>query len=252
MFARELAQHLLRTFPQRLLEHRARVQGGHAAGQRLTAGAHEDAPRSRPAGRLHGERHGFGAEVQLLQPVVGALRERDARHETARIGDPLRVGIRRRPDLAAGEQAVQMQPQGIALVGAHAAWKRRVPVGDEIGAQRGAIEVPAAEQHQVGLQRVVDRLDMVAFAGAQPPFEPGGDAGQEGVSQRTLVGIVRCGVQHLAAVQSRDPGCSRKLPVRAAGLAERAQRVQRREQRGEVGRGCCFSARHVALERRQA
>ena len=163
----ELAQHLQRALRQHLQEHGARIQRRNASAQRLAAGAHEDPPRRRARGRLGAEWHRAGAQVGLLEALVGALRRRDAGHQAACAGDQLRVGVGGGTDFAAGQQAVEVAPQRFALFGADTARQRRLPIDDQVGAQRRAIEVPAAEQHQVGLERVVDQLDMLTFADAQ-------------------------------------------------------------------------------------
>ncbi len=147
-----------------------------------------------------------------------------------------------------------MAAQGVALRAGHARRQRGVPVGKQIGTQRGAVEVPAAEQHQVGLERVVDQLDMLALPCPQALLQARGDARQQGLAQRALVAVAGRGEQHLAAVQAdrartalQGIGRWRVGPLRPEGR----EGVEWRQQGRQVGGGRARGAHHRAFEHRQ-
>src|SRR5207247_2501872 len=94
--ARELAQHFMRAVLQRLKRDRARVQRRHAARMRSSAGDRKDAPRRRSTGGLDAERRRIGRDIDLLQALIDALRERHARHQPARNRASRRAAMRGR------------------------------------------------------------------------------------------------------------------------------------------------------------
>ena len=135
LLAGELAQHGLRALRQRLLVDGARVQRRYALRQGLAAGAREYAPCRAAAGGLDAELGRVATEVDLLEPAVSALCERHAVDTAARVCDQLRIRLRRRTDLAALEQLIEMAAQRAPLRRAGGPRQGRIPIADERGAQ---------------------------------------------------------------------------------------------------------------------
>ncbi len=205
-------------------------------GQRGAAGAHQHA-----AGI---ERDARRVAVLLAQPRGGALGQRHALHAGACGGDEPGVGMRRRADLAAGQQLIEMAQQRGALGRTHALGQRQLPIVGEVGAQRGGVEVLAGEQHQVGAQRFVGARGRLAGVLAQPRFEAGGDARQEGVFEQALVAVVGRGGEHAPAAQQV---CGEVVAVIRRIEATAGQCVERRQQRDEVGVALRLCQRLVEL-----
>ncbi len=174
------------------------------------------------------------------------MRQRHRRQLLARACHEFCIGPCRRTDLAAAEQAVEVLAQGLARAGVAQAGRLGIPVGQQVGAQRRGIEVRAAEQHQIRLQRLVARHHRTCALGGQTLLQPLGQARHEAVAQQMVVRVGRGSRDVAALLQPKRGGAAwRGLD----GLArDRPHAIEQRNQRGHVIGRCRLDRRHLRLQ----